>query len=64
MAITKRRQIKYATKASVQHENKLKKCKTQRGKMREKNNLHPIYTIYGKGKMGNGKWEMSEREVG
>jgi len=53
MAITKRRQIKYATKASVQHENKLKKCKTQRGKMREKNNLHP-YTLY----MAKGKWEM------
>lgn len=29
MAITKRRQMKYATKASVQHENKLKKCKTK-----------------------------------
>jgi len=51
MAITKRRQIKYATKASMQHENKLKKCKERRGKS-EKN----IY-IYldGKRKMENWK---------
>lgn len=59
MVITKRRQMKYATKASVLHENKLKKGQTQP----KKTHTHTVLGKNQQKKMQKRKWKMRGNSV-